>query len=170
VLRAALILVLVLVTPASGDLWTTQPKSPAPSSTGTPPERPSAAPNYSPVTTSPADADSQKSLTLTVLIDPTCPVTESVVREATDFARRHPEVTLHVLLASWPRGSREAARAIAALTALGISPTWAPASLRQLGPRALPAVYLQDAVGHGVQASGRPPLETLWREVHRRPG
>jgi hypothetical protein len=122
------------------------------------------------VTTSPADADSQKSLTLTVLIDPTCPVTESVVREATDFARRHPEVTLHVLLASWPRGSREAARAIAALTALGISPTWAPASLRQLGPRALPAVYLQDAVGHGVQASGRPPLETLWREVHRRPG
>jgi hypothetical protein len=148
----------------------TPPGASAPPSTGTPPAGPSAAPNHSPVIRAPADADSARSLTLTVLVDPMCPVTETVVREATDFARRRPEVTLRVLFSSWPDGSRQVAGVIAALMALGVSPTWAPATVRQLAPRALPTVYLQNAAGHGVRATGRPPLDTLWRAVQQTPG
>jgi hypothetical protein len=165
-LRPALIGLLALTTPASADLWTA-----GPAGSPSPPPRP-AQPNprerirLAPPTT---PEESPAALVLTVVLDPACSSSVPLAHDAVAFVRRHPDVALRMWLATWPRGSAEAAQRLGALADLGVPITWAPAGVRALAPAALPAVYLHDAQGRGVRATGRPPLEALWRAFHRRP-
>jgi hypothetical protein len=165
-LRPALIGLLALTTPASADLWT-----PGPAGSHSQPPRP-AQPDprqriqpASPTT----EEESPAALVLTVVVDPACPSSLLVARDAVAFVRNHPDVVLRVWLATWPKGSADAAQRLGALADLGAPISWAPAHVRALAPAALPAVYLRDAQGRGVRATGRPPLEALWRAFHRRP-
>jgi hypothetical protein len=165
-LRPALIAMLALATPASADLWlpgpVRSPSQPPRSAQPDPRERIRPAPPTTP-------EESPAALVLTVVVDPACPSSRPVARDAVAFIRSHPDVTLRVWLATWPRGSAEAAQRLGALADLGVPITWAPTRVQALAPTALPAVYLLDAQGRGVRATGRPPLEALWRAFHRRP-
>jgi hypothetical protein len=121
---------LALAMPASADLWTSSSPGSA-----VPVERraaPSLA-NRAPTPDNGAiDRHGEPPFTLTILVDPACPVSPAVVQDALAFARTHADV-----------------------------------DVRQLAPVALPAVYLEDNQGHGARATGRPPLEALWRAVAR---
>jgi hypothetical protein len=145
-LRAALIAALALATPASADLWTAPPASSAPVERPTPP--------------SPTGP-----FTLTVVVDPACPVSAAVTRDALVFARAHADVVVQILLTTRPARSREAMRPYLAAAEAGVRVAWVPGAVGRLAPAALPAVYLEDGRGHGARATGRPPLETLWRAV-----
>jgi hypothetical protein len=168
VLRAALIVALALATPASADLWTAGPPgSSAPTARGAPPS-----PNaQSRVPDDGArDAHREPPFTLTVVVDPACPETPAVVRDALAFARTHADVAVRVLLATRPTRSRDGMRILVTAAEAGATVTWAPGAVRRLAPAALPAVYLEDSRGAGARATGRPPLEALWRTVVRGSG
>lgn len=157
---------LALATPASADLW-----MPGPAGSPSQPLR-AAQPNpREPIRPAPPTTQDESSaaLVLTVVVDPACPSSLPVARDAVAFVRSHRDVALRVWLATWPRGSAETARRLGALADLGVPITWAPAGVRALAPAALPAVYLLDAQGRGVRAAGRPPIEALWRAFHQRP-
>jgi hypothetical protein len=165
-LRPALIGLLALTTPASADLWT-----PGPAGSHSQPPRPAQPDPRERIRLAPPTTpeESPAALVLTVVLDPACPSSLLVVRGAATFVRSHRDVALRVWLATWPRGSAEAAQRLGALADLGVPITWAPAGVQALAPAALPAVYLHNAQGRGVRATGRPPLEALWRAFHRRP-
>ena len=79
-------------------------------------------------------------------------------------------VAVIILLATRPARSREGVRPLVAAAEAGVTVTWAPGAVRRLAPPALPAVYLEDDRGHANRATGRPPLEALWRIVSRGAG
>jgi hypothetical protein len=97
-------------------------------------------------------------------VDPACPVSSAAVQDALAFAHTHADVDVRVLIATRPARSPEGMRALVAAAEAGVTVAWAPGAVRRLAPRALPAVYLEDN-GRGARATGRPPLEALWRAV-----
>jgi hypothetical protein len=113
----------------------------------------------------PRDGAGEPPVTLTVLVDPACPVSAAVTEDALIFARAHSDVAVRVLLASPPARSRDGMRPFVVAAEAGAAVAWVPGAVRRLAPAALPAVYLEDRRGHGARATGRPPLETLWRAV-----
>jgi hypothetical protein len=163
VLRAALIVMLMLTMPASADLWTSSPPgSPA----RVEPPAPSSPTKRAPSTdTGARDGDRQAPFTLTVLVDPACPLSPAVLQDALAFARTHADVDVRVLVATRPARSHDGMRTLVAAAEAGLRVAWAPGAVRRLAPVALPAVYLEDHQGHGARATGRPPLEALWRAV-----
>jgi hypothetical protein len=168
VLRAALIVALALATPASADLWTAAPPgSPAPAARRVP-----LSPNADrPVPDDAArDGRPERRFTLTIVVDPACPETPAIVQDALTFARTHADVAVRVLLATRPTRSRNEMRILVTAAEAGAAVTWAPGVVRRLAPAALPAVYLEDLKGAGARATGRPPLEALWRTVVRGSG
>jgi hypothetical protein len=162
-LRAALIVALGLVTPASADLWTSQPSASAPSTTQ-PTTRAPASGSVGAERSSAGAAGATPSLT--VIVDPACSVTAAVMEDAAAFARTHHDVAVRVLLAAPPGRSRETLRALAVSAEGGLDVAWVPAEVRRRAPVALPAIYLEDGRGRGVRAAGRPPLDALWRMIH----
>jgi hypothetical protein len=156
VLRAALILTLVLVMPASADLWTAVPG--ADQRETAPPPRPS---RMSAAGGAPPSAGSD--WTLIAVVDPACPVTAALAQDLVGFAREHRDVAVQVRLTARPGGSRAASRALAALAEAGVRVSWSPAAVRDRRFSALPALSLHDAHGRGARATGRPPLDVLWR-------
>jgi hypothetical protein len=163
VLRAALIVMLALTMPASADLWTSSPPgSAATVDRGAPPSpthRAPAADNRA------RNGHREAPFTLTVLVDPACPLSPAVLQDALDFARTHADVDVRVLVATRPARSRDGMRTLVAAAEAGLRVAWAPGAVRRLAPVALPAVYLEDSQGRGSRATGRPPLEALWRAV-----
>jgi hypothetical protein len=117
--------------------------------------------------TGPRDGDRQAPFTLTILVDPACPLSPAVLQDALAFARTHADVDVRVLVATRPARSRDGMRTLVAAAEAGLRVSWAPGAMRRLAPVALPAVYLEDNQGHGARATGRPPLEALWRAVSR---
>ena len=162
-LRAALIVALGLATTASADLWTSPPPASAPSTTQ-PTTRAPASGSAGAERSSPSAA--RATLSLTVIVDPACPVTAGVVEDAAAFARTHHDVAVRVLLAVPPGRARETLRALAVAAQGGLDVAWVPAEVRRRAPVALPAMYLEDGRGSGVRAAGRPPLDALWRTIH----
>jgi hypothetical protein len=163
VLRAALIVSLVLSMPASADLWTS---SPSESAARVEQEvRPAPTQRARSTEKGARDGDRQAPFTLTVLVDPTCPLSPAVLQDALAFARTHADVDVRVLIATRPARSRDGMRTLVAAAEAGLRVAWAPGAVRRLAPVALPAVYLEDHQGHGARATGRPPLEALWRAV-----
>jgi hypothetical protein len=161
-LRAALILALGLVVPASADLWTSQPAS-GPSPT----EPTTSAPLSRAAGSGPSTgAEAGAAPSLTVIVDPACAVTSAVVQDTVRFARTHGDVAVRVILATPPRQARQSLQALVVAAQGGLDVAWVPAEVRRRAPSALPAVYLDDGQGHGVRATGRPPLDALWRMVH----
>jgi hypothetical protein len=162
-LRSALIVTLALATPASADLWTSQPAATAPSA--------SQPASMMPVTEatrpdrSTAGGRAGATPSLTVVVDPACSVSAAAVEDAVAFAQAHREVTVRLLLATPPGRSRETLRALAAAAETGLHVAWVPAEVRRRAPAALPAAYLEDGRGRVVRAAGRPPLDTLWRTI-----
>jgi hypothetical protein len=156
---------LVLAMPASADLWTSSPPgSPA----RVEPQTPSAPTKRAPSTdTGARDGDRQAPLTLTVLVDPACPLSAAVLQDALTFARTHADVDVRVLVATRPARSHDGMPPLVAAAESGLRVAWAPDAVRRLAPVALPAVYLEDHQGRGARATGRPPLEALWRAVAR---
>ena len=102
---------------------------------------------------------------LTVIVDPTCLITAAIVDDAAAFARAHGDVAVRVLLAAPPGRARGTLRPLAMAAQGGLDIAWVPAEVRRRKPGALPAVYAEDGHGHGVRATGRPPLDGLWRMV-----
>lgn len=149
--------------PASADLWTSSPPGSAatvdPAAPPSPTHRVPAADNGA------RDDDRQAPFTLTVLVDPACPLSPAVLQDALAFARTHADVDVRVLVATRPARSRDGMRTLVAAAEAGLRVAWAPGAVRRLAPVALPAVYLEDHQGHGARATGRPPLEALWRAV-----
>jgi hypothetical protein len=91
-------------------------------------------------------------------------VTTALVHDLAGFARHHRDVAVEVVLTAPPAGgSRDAMRALATLAESGVPVTWDPAGFRRLAPPAVPALWLRDAQGRGVRASGRPSLDALWQ-------
>jgi len=168
-LRAALIAALVVVTPASADLWTPPPPlgSPSPPTPDTPA---SPNPDRRGLEGGPRDGRPERAFTLTVVVDPACAETPAVVQDALAFARTHADVAVRILLATRPARSHEGMRPLVVAAETGVTVTRAPGAVRRLAPPALPAVYLEDRRGHAARATGRPPLETLWRVVSRGAG
>jgi hypothetical protein len=165
VLRAALIVMLALTMPASADLWTSSPPgSAARVEQDAPPTPIQRAPSTD---TGARDGHREAPFTLTVLVDPTCPLSPAVLQDALAFARTHADVDVRVLIATRPARSRDGMRTLVAAAEAGLRVAWAPGAVRQLAPVALPAVYLEDNQGNGTRATGRPPLEALWRAVAR---
>jgi hypothetical protein len=154
VLRAALILTLVLVIPASADLWTTAPG--ANQRVQAPPPRRLPAPDATP-------ASAPSDWTLIAVVDPACLVTAALAQDLLAFAREHRDVAVQVRLTTRPGGSRAASGALAALAEAGVPVTWSPGAVRDRRFSALPALSLHDAHGRGARATGRPPLDVLWR-------
>jgi hypothetical protein len=156
---------LALAMPASADLWTSSSPGSA-----VPVERraaPSLA-NRAPTPDNGAiDRHGEPPFTLTILVDPACPVSPAVVQDALAFARTHADVDVRVLVATRPARSPDGMRTLVAAAEAGLRVAWAPGAVRRLAPVALPAVYLEDNQGHGARATGRPPLEALWRAVAR---
>jgi hypothetical protein len=161
-LRPALILALGLVTSASADLWTSQPLASAPSTT---PPTTSAPLNRADGPASSADATAVGRPSLTVIVDPACSVTAQTVEDAAVFARAHGDIAVRVILTGAPRQARQSLRTLIEAAQNGLDLAWVPAEVRRRAPAALPAVYLDDGQGHGVRATGRPPLDVLWRRV-----
>jgi hypothetical protein len=163
VLRAALIVMLALAMPASADLWTSSPPG---SAARVEQEAPPTPIQRAPSTDNGArDGDRQTPFTLTVLVDPGCPLSPDVLQDALAFAPTHADVDVRVLIATRPTRSRDGMRTLVAAAEAGLRVAWAPGAVRRLAPVALPAVYLEDHQGRGVRATGRPPLEALWRAV-----
>jgi hypothetical protein len=132
------------------------------------PETPPAPTQRAPSTDNGArDGDRQAPFTLTILVDPACPLSPAVLQDALAFARTHADVDVRVLVATRPARSRDGMRTLVAAAEAGLRVSWAPGAMRRLAPVALPAVYLEDNQGHGARATGRPPLEALWRAVSR---
>ena len=104
------------------------------------------------------------------MVDPACPETPAVVQDALTFARAHPDVAVRIWLATRPTRSRDGMRLLVTAAEAGATVTWAPGAVRRLAPAALPAVYLEDRRGRGARATGRPPLEALWRTVVQESG
>lgn len=163
-LRAALILALGLVTPAAADLWTTVPPRAAGSPVRGAPA--SATPDRPALDRGARDGRAEGPFALTVLVDPACAETSAVVQDALAFARQHGDVAVRVWLATRPARARGSLRTLVAAAEAGVTVAWVPGAVRRLAPAALPAVYVDDGQGHGVRATGRPPLEALWRRVH----
>ena len=159
-LRAALIVALGLVTPASADLWTSHQPASAPSGSqpATPANRP---PQPERVSAGAPGA----TLSLTVIVDATCPATAAIVADAAVFARTHGDVAVRVLLAAPPGRVRGTLRPLAVAAQGGLDVAWIPAEVRRRAPAVVPTVDLEDGHGHGVRATGRPPLDGLWRMV-----
>jgi hypothetical protein len=168
VLRAALIVMLALAMPASADLWTSSP----PGSAARVEQEAAPAPTQrAPSTdTGARDGHREAPFTLTVLVDPTCPLSPAVLQDALAFARTHADVDVRVLIATRPARSRDGMRTLVAAAEAGLRVAWAPGAVRRLAPVALPAVYLEDHQGRGARATGRPPLEMLWRTVVQESG
>jgi hypothetical protein len=163
VLRAALIVILALAMPASADLWTSSPPG---SAARVEQEAPPTPIQRAPSTDNGArDGDRQTPFTLTVLVDPGCPLSPDVLQDALAFAPTHADVDVRVLIATRPTRSRDGMRTLVAAAEAGLRVAWAPGAVRRLAPVVLPAVYLEDHQGRGVRATGRPPLEALWRAV-----
>jgi hypothetical protein len=165
VLRAALIVMLALAMPASADLWTSSP----PGSAARVEQEAAPAPaQRAPSTDTGARDDSRQApFTLTVLVDSACPLSPAVLQDALAFARTHADVDVRVFVATRPARSRDGMRTLVAAAEAGLRVAWAPGAVRRLAPVALPAVYLEDHQGRGARATGRPPLEALWRAVAR---
>jgi hypothetical protein len=100
------------------------------------------------------------------MVDPACAASLSIIEDAAAFARTHRDVAVRVILAGPPGRTRQPLRALAEAAQNGLDIAWVPAEVRRRAPAALPAVYLDDGQGHGVRATGRPPLDMLWRMVH----
>jgi hypothetical protein len=165
VLRAALIVMLALAMPASADLWTSSPSG---SAARVEQEAAPAPTQRAPSTdTGARDGHRERPFTLTVLVDPTCPLSPAVLQDALAFARTHADVDVRVLVATRPAWSRDGMRTLVAAAEASLRVAWAPDAVRRLAPVALPAVYLEDNQGRGARATGRPPLEALWRVVAR---
>jgi hypothetical protein len=96
-------------------------------------------------------------------MDPACPVTAELAEDLAAFAREHRDVAVEVRLTGRPGGSRVATRALAALAEAGVPVTWSPTAVRQRPSPLVPALSQHDAHGLGARASGRPPLDMLWR-------
>jgi hypothetical protein len=96
-------------------------------------------------------------------MDPACPVTAELAEDLAAFAREHRDVAIEVRLTGRPGGSRVATRALAALAEAGVPVTWSPPAGRPRSFLTVPALSLHDAHGRGARASGRPPLDLLWR-------
>jgi hypothetical protein len=168
-LRAVLIVAVALATSASADLWTAPPRGSAAPTQGltAPPRRDQ--------TTSvhqggPRDGRHEPAFTLTVVADPTCPVSPAVVQDALAFAQAHRDIGVRILLANRPARSRHEMGPFVDATQAGVTVAWAPGAVRRLAPVALPALFLEDGQGHGARATGRPPLEALWQAVVRGSG
>jgi hypothetical protein len=153
VLRAALSLTLALVTPASADLWTATSGSD---------QRATARPPRGSSDNGP-QASERPDWTLVAVVDPACAVTAELAEDLAAFAREHRDVAVEVRLTGRPGGSRATTRALAALAEAGVNVTWSPAGVRQRPLLTVPALSLHDAHGRGARASGRPPLDMLWR-------
>jgi hypothetical protein len=163
-LRAVLIVAVALVTSASADLWTASPAPPG--------ERTLAPPTARPLRPNDASRDGARdpAFTLTLVVDPACPVSAAVLQDALAFARVHRDVAVRILLANQRMRSRNDMGAFVAAAEGGATVAWAPGAVRRLAPTALPAVYLEDGDGRGARATGRPPLEMLWRAALERSG
>ena len=161
-LRAALILALGLVTPASADLWTSPPSASPPSATAPTTRAPV---NRVAGSGPPPDAAARPTPSLTVVVDQACSVTAAIVQDAAAFARNHGDIAVRVILARPPGRTRQSLGAFVVAAQGGLDIAWVPAEVRRRAPAALPAVYLDDGHGHGVRATGRPSLDALWRVV-----
>ena len=151
------------------DLWTrTPPEAPSARNThGSRPAVPAPAP-AEPHTRSEPDAEASL-LTVTVIVDPACPSSGPLLRQLAQARARLPDVRVDAWLARPPERRRASVRALGELAGTGIPLHWNPAVIRRLAPRALPAVYVHDAQGRRVSATGVAPLDVLWRAL-RGPG
>lgn len=147
---------------ARGDLW--MPKRPPTATPRATPSRGVAPAARAPAT--PRDAPARPTrtpFTVTAVVALECPQSLPLLEALAAFRARHPDVAVEALLAAPPPRGARWGEALVALTQPGIPLGWTPARLRRLAPPAVPAVYVLDTQGRGVQAAGVPPLEELVR-------